>query len=117
MPYVELLTVEDTSWLPAKNTQILILRPDFPVSNAPGSLGKQDRLEPVVIARPDGQQVEATAHISVAHVNIRDPEAPIGMRWRITVWFTDRPKDDVPIGSRILVSQEVRDAILPHNAA
>jgi len=114
MPYVELLTVEDTYWLPA--TQLLILRPDFPASNARWR-GKQDRLEPVIILRPDGQQVEATAHISVAHVNIRSPEPLLDLRYRITVWFTDRPKDYVPIGSKLLVSSEIRDEILPYNAA
>ena len=117
MERVELFTVTDTSWLPAKNTQLLILRPDFPVTDGWRQLGKFEHIVTVVIVKPDGSQFEATAHISTSHINIADPYAPIEERWRITVWFTDRPKDDVPIGSRILVSQELRDAILPHNAA
>jgi hypothetical protein len=116
MERVELLTVSDTSWLPAKNTQLLILRPNFPCSEGWRRQGQLERIENVTIVRPDGHQIEATAHISTSHVNIADPYAPIEERWRITVWFTDRPKDDVPIGSKILVSQEVRDAILTHSA-
>ena len=116
MPRVELFTVEDTSWIPAENTQLLILRPDFPVSGGWRRLGQFERMETVTIVRPDGQQIEAIAHISTSHINYSDPHVPIEMRWRITVWFTDRPKEDVPIGSRILVSEEIRDAILAPNA-
>jgi hypothetical protein len=53
----------------------------------------------------------------MTHLNIPDPSVSIDKRWRLTVWLTDRTKEDVPVGSRILVSQEVRDAMLPPNAA
>ena len=115
MPLVELLTVKDTSWFPARNTQVLVLRPDFPVPESWTRHSSTERIEPIVIAKPDGQRIEATAHISMSHINISDPEVSIDERWRIKVWFTDRAEDDVPIGSRILVTEQLRDAILPAN--
>jgi hypothetical protein len=53
----------------------------------------------------------------MTHLNIRDPDVPIEERWRVTMWLTDRSAEDVPVGSKILVSREVRDAILPENVA
>lgn len=67
--------------------------------------------------KPDGQQYEAMAQFSMSHFNIRDPHVPIARRWRVVVVLPDRTKDELPVGSRILVSSEVRDAILLHNAA
>ena len=117
MPRVELLTVEDTFWLCRNGVAMLILHPDFSVPQGWEQRGWSQRIEPVIIAKPDGQQIEATAQINMTHLNIPDPSVSIDRRWRLTVWLTDCTKDDVPVGSKIFVSQEVRDAILPHNAA
>lgn len=115
MPVVELLTVTDTFWINQNGTQMLILHPNFSVPDGWSQQGWSKRTESVVVARPDGQHIQATAQISMTHLNIPDPAVPIDERWRITVWLTDRTKDEVPVGSQVLVLQEVRDAILPRN--
>jgi len=77
--------------------------------------GWSERREAVVVVRPDGAEIGATAQINMKHLSIR---GPVKLRdcWRITVWLTDRTEDDVPVGSKILVSQEIRDALLPNDA-
>jgi|ERR1043165_5653757 hypothetical protein len=117
MERVELLTVEDAFWLGRKGVAMLILHPDFSVPPGWEQRGWSQRTEPVVVVKPDGQKIEATAQINMTHLNIPDPGVSIDRRWRLTVWLTDRTKEDVPVGSRILVSQEIRDTILPHNVA
>src|SRR5690348_14525417 len=104
----ELLTVEDTFLLGQGPAQILILLPDFPVPKA----GWSARTEPVIISRPDGTTLEATAEINLEHFNIRDPNAPLDRRWRITIALRGRTKEDVPIGSKILISEVTRRAVL-----
>jgi len=70
-----------------------------------------------MILTPDGHQIPAAAQVSMTHVNISDPEAPMSERWRVTVWLTDRTSSEVPVGSTILVSPEIRDELLSRNAA
>jgi hypothetical protein len=67
----------------------------------------------VSVVRPDGAEFEATAQLNLAHVNIRDPKTPMDSRWRVVVAMPDRKKDELPLGSRILASAELRDALLP----
>ena len=110
MKRVELLTVEHTYQI---KPEMLILSPAFPVPGRSWSA----RTERVGVVRPDGREMEATAQISMTHLNIPDPSVPLEARWRVTMWLTDRTGEEVPVGSRILVSQELRDAILPNNAA
>ena len=117
MPLVELLTIDHTFWINGKCVQMLVLHPDFTIPKGWDQRAWTKRDVPVVAVTPEGQQVEATAQFSVSHFNIPDPDVPIEMRWRLTMWLTDRTKEEVPVGSKILISQEVRDAILPHNAA
>ena len=109
MSRVELLTVADSFQLVGRGVVVV---PDFSVPD-----GWKNRTESVMVAKPDGQEYEATAEFSVSHFNIRDPHVPIDRRWRVVVVLPDRTKDELPVGSRILVSPEIRDAILPHNAA
>lgn len=113
MKRVELLTVTDTFWLAKNGVQMLMLLPDFSVPKGWKQQGWNARSEPVVVLKPDGDEVEATAQINMTHLNIPEPSAPIDSRWRIIVWLTDRKKEEVPIGSKILVSEEVRDTLLP----
>ena len=70
------------------------------------------RDEQVWVLTPEGRELEATAHIQITHVNIRDADAPMEMRWPVTVWLTDRSAEEVPNGSRIECSREMRDALL-----
>jgi hypothetical protein len=116
MERVELLTVERTSWLKQSGVQMLIILPEFPTPRGWKERGWIRRTETVLVERPDGSQVEASAQINMTHRSIRGP-APIEERWRVTMWLTDRTAEEVPDGSRILVSREVRDAILPDSVA
>jgi hypothetical protein len=111
MNRVELFTVADTFWLGGNDFSLLILHPDFSVPQQ----GWSQRTEPVLVVKPDGQRIEATAQFNMTHFNISDPGVSIDRRWRLKVSLTDRKKEEIPIGSKILVSKEVRDAILPRN--
>jgi hypothetical protein len=73
----------------------------------------------VLIVRPDGQQVSATAHLGLSypHLYTRNPDVSSDKQLRVTVCFSDLAKEDVPAGSKILISKEVRDAILQSHAA
>ncbi len=105
MDAVELLTVEDCFQIGGFG---LVLRPDFSV---PGGRWAE-RTEPVVVLRPDGEQLETVARFGLSHFYISDPTVSIDQRWRVVVSFPDSTKDQVPVGSKILVSQEMHDAIL-----
>ena len=93
------------------STQMLILFPEFPVPKGWKDRAWNERKETVAVLRPDGTELEATAQINTSHLDIPDPKFH-GSRWKITVQLTDRTKGEVPVGSRILVSPEVRNAIL-----
>jgi hypothetical protein len=77
-------------------------------------LGRErlERQEQVIVVRPDGSELTATAQINMTHLNIRDPDVPLRARWPNTVWLTDRKPEEVPVGSKILVDPAVRAAIL-----
>jgi hypothetical protein len=79
--------------------------------------GWKERTETVTVLTPDGREFEAAAQISLSHCNIRDPEVSIDRRWRVTVSFQGLTTDDVPDGSKIFVSHETRDALLPKTVA
>jgi len=113
---VELLTVERATWMSAKGFGLLTVWPDFAVPGGWERHGWTERIEPVLVIQPDGHQVEAAAHIGMSHIHYFDASGG-GDIWRLRIWFTDRAQNDVPVGSRILVAPEVRDAILPRNAA
>lgn len=115
MTHVPLLTVESTYWLEPIPT--LILHPDFPVPPGWRDQDWAERTEtvyivPVLIRRSDGREREATARINLSHLNIRDPDATLDERWRLTVSLQECSPDEVPIGSTILVAPHVRDSIL-----
>lgn len=116
MERVPLITVETTfclgSELPPER-RILIVHPDLSVPPK----GWKERTEPVTVLRPDGRELETTAQISLSHINISDPTATIDQRWRVTVFFYGMTRDDVPDGSKILVSHETRNSLLPTTVA
>src|SRR5215469_6039022 len=95
---------------------VLIVHPDLSV---PAS-GWKERTETVTVLRPDGRQIEAAAQISLSHFNFKMSErhlTTVDQRWRVTVSFRGLTTDDVPDGSKILVSRETRDALLPKTVA
>ena len=109
MSRVELLTVEDSFQISGRGVVVI---PDFSVPD-----GWKDRAETVAVTRPDGQVYEAAARFSMSHFRLLDRTASLDRSWRIVVLLLDRQKDELPVGSKISVSQETRDAILPHNVA
>jgi hypothetical protein len=106
MSRVELLAVEDCFLIEGRGVVVI---PDFSVPD-----GWKNRTDTVVVTKPDGQQYQATAQFSMSHFRMLDPKAS---RWRVIVLLLNGRKEDLPVGSRILVSPEVRDAILPDNVA
>lgn len=116
MERVVLITVEATSCLRSDvhpERCVLIVAPRLAVPPD----GWKGRTETVTILTPDGHEFEAIADISLTHLNIRDPHASIDQRWKVTISFERMKSDDVPDGSKILVSQETKDALLPRSAA
>ena len=109
MSRIELLTVEDSFEISGPG---VVVTPDFSVPDS-----WKNRTENVTIVKPDGVRYEATAQFSMSHIRISDAKVSSDRRWRVVLLLPDRTKDDVPVGSRILVSPEVRAAILPHNVA
>jgi hypothetical protein len=107
MSRVELLAVQDCFLIEGRGVVVI---PDFSVPN-----GWKDRAETVAVTKPDGQMYEAAAQFSMSHFRLLDRTASLDRSWRIIVLLLDRKKDDLPVGSKIAVSQETRDAILPHN--
>lgn len=118
MPLVELFTVEDAILLGGHKTSgMLMLQPTFP---KPQDWRHSVHTPvPVLIVRPDGQQVHASARIGLSypHTYSRKPVVSADRELRITVWFSDLSEKDVPVGSRIMISEEIRDAILSNPAA
>ena len=115
MERVELLTVEGT-WELRPKAQMLIIYPRIRAPRDWGKRGWGERTEPVIVIRPDGSEIEATAQLNTTVTSSREI-VPIEERMWVTMWLTDRTAEEVPDGSRILVSREVRDAILPQNVA
>jgi hypothetical protein len=104
MEPVELLTVTDSFQLSGIG---LTFMPDFSVPK-----GWKNRVQQIIVATPDGRQFEAVAQFNMTHFNISDPEATVDRRWRILVTLPDTTKEQVPLGSRLFVSPELRDALL-----
>jgi hypothetical protein len=103
MNRVELLTVKDSIQISGRGVVVI---PDFSVPD-----GWQNRTDSVTVAKPDGHQFEAKAQFSMSHANVSGSQISIDKRWRVVLILLDRTKDELPAGSRILVSPELRDAI------
>ncbi len=73
MERVELLTVEHTFWLSRNAVTMVIIHPNFSVPKGSWKTGR----EKILVVRPHGSEIEATAEITMWHFNIRDPEASI----------------------------------------
>ena len=112
---VALITVESTfSSASAGHSdgRRLIIHPDLSVPPA----GWNERTETVTILTPEGREFEATATFCLSHINIKDPRVSIDQRWRVIVCLQGMTSDSVPVGSKIFVSRETRDALLPPNS-
>src|SRR5262245_36148282 len=105
MNLVELLTVEDSFLIKGRGVVVV---PDFSVPD-----GWKNRTEMVVVEKPDGRRYDTTANLNMAHFNISDPGAPIDKRWRVVVTLPELKKEEIPIGSRIFVSETIRNAVFP----
>jgi hypothetical protein len=108
MSRVELLTVQDSFLIEGRGVVVI---PDFSVPD-----GWKDRKETVAVTTPGGQEYETTAQFSISHFCLLDRTASLDKSWRIVVLLLNRKKEEMPAGSKISVSQEIRDAIFPHNA-
>ena len=90
----------------------LIIHPDLSVPPA----GWTKRTETVTILTPEGREFEATATFCLSHVNIKDQRVSIDQRWRVIMCLLGTTSDCVLVGSKIFVSRETRDALLPANS-
>jgi len=106
MKRVELLKIEDTFAI--EGAGVLLLTPDFSVPKN----GWKTRTESVTLETQDGTRVEAMADFSLSHFNIRDPHVSMDRRWRVVIGLKDKKKEEVPLGTILLVSQETKDALL-----
>jgi hypothetical protein len=104
MKLAEILTVEGTYLIAP---QMLVLRPHFSTPQG----GWKKRTEKVTVVRPDGSELEATAVITMTHLNISGPSVAVEERYPTTMWLTDRIPEEVPLGSKIMASHEVREAL------
>ncbi len=105
MGFVELLTVEDCFTIQGRG---VVVFPDFFVP-----VGWKDRTDTIVVIRPDGHRYDATARFSVSRFQLLDPNAQIDKKWRVVVLLLKGRQEEVPVGSKLLVSQDVRNAIIP----
>lgn len=113
MDRVTLITVEKTSCLRSERHPercVLIVDPGLSIPPA----GWEERTETATVLRPDGGEFEAIAQISVSHRNLKTEhrDLSIDQRWRVTISFPGLTSKEVPNGSKILVSHEIRDALL-----
>jgi hypothetical protein len=102
MDRVELLAVEGSFM----SGECLLLVPHFPVPR-PDWRG---RSEAVVIVKPDGQKFKTRAQFGVVHFNLAGP-ASLDQRRRVVVHLPACERDQVPIGSKLLASREIKDEL------
>ena len=110
MERVELMQVEDTFMIESIG---LVLAPFFELPPE----GKWENItDKVSIQAPDGREFLAEALFSVAHMNIKDPTVGASKRWPVLVSLRHTSKENVPVGSKVYVSQEIKNAITGRNA-
>jgi len=120
MNHVQLLVVEECfQWsdaelavapelsVPQGPWRGLTVAPDFPFPEG----GLKVRVSRVIVVRPDGTQFETDAQFHISHFNLSDP-----LDRRVIVSLPMARKEQVPVGSRLLVTEEVRNAVLRADA-
>ena len=100
----ELLTVDDVFMIDQLG---LVVAPDFSVPNNDWT----PSTETVAILRPDGTEFDAVAQFNHSHFNIPDPPVSIDRRWRVTVCILNVAKEEVPIGSKLFVRNELANQL------
>ena len=105
MELVELLTVADRFQL----SYDLVVTPDFAVP----AKGWRPCSQTAILVTPEGRSFETTVGMAIAHFNISDRGAPEERRWRVVVSFPKLTKEEVPIGSKLMVSRTLKEALLP----
>ncbi len=73
-----------------------------PTLSVPSSIIRAFQTE-VTVERPDGQTLEAEASFNIRHWRLLDGSS----KAVIAITFLDLSKEDVPIGSRILVDVQI----------
>lgn len=104
---IEILTVADHFDITGRG---LVILPDFDPPNE----GRKwrDFSDSVVVLTPTGQRLEMQADFVLVHFNIRDLNVDVKQRWRIQVTLPAGTKQKVPIGSKLLCSDNVRSVLL-----
>ena len=110
MDQAELLIVSDSFQITGQG---LVVVPDFTSTTSEWHGGG----EMATIERPDGSSLVSRLTLYTTHFNIPDPTTPSERRWRIVPTFRDLHKEDVPIGSRVLVSKAVVETIRGREAS
>jgi hypothetical protein len=103
MERVELMIIKDTFQIEGFGIVVL---PNLAFPKE----GWRESMETVVIVKPDGGQFETAAWFGITHFSVSDSKATINDRYRVTISFPERTKKDLPIGSRVLVSETIKNA-------
>ena len=82
----------------------LILAPALPM---PSSSAFHEIEDAVTVQAPDGTTREWQARVGPAHFHLVGG----GSQWSIVVRLLDASKDDVPVGSRVLASEQLLASI------
>ena len=86
----------------------LALVPDFPVPH----YDKWNNFNTqVLVITPNGEQKEFQANFQRWHFNFRGPGVDISRCWRIVVSLPNALKEDVPVGSGIWVTHDIKQAL------
>jgi len=101
----ELLNVEERFMIDRLG---LVVMPDFSVPTSDWKPSEEN----VTIRCPDGREFDAVATFNHTHINIPDPAVPMDRRWRVTICILNIAKEDVPIGSTLLVRKELANQLL-----
>lgn len=105
MDEIELLTVEDSFEISGRR---VIVIPDFSVPER-----WKDRVDSVSLVTPAGRKIATRARFNLSHFSLSVPNAPMDKRWRIVVLLLDCGKEQVTVGSKLLVPLDVYRAIMP----
>ena len=81
----------------------LVLAPDFSV---PSKGTWKNFTTNIEVETEEGERKKFEANYWLSHFNIRDPSVPMDKRWRVVLNLPKAKKEDVPIGSKIFVSEE-----------
>ena len=103
--HVELMQVQERFALKRDG---LTLVPDFPVLHHDkwNNFNTQ-----VLVITPNGEQKEFQAKFQRWHFNFRGPGVDISRCWRIVVSLPNASKEDVPVGSGIWVTHDIKQAL------